>query len=238
LFGTGLIHRDVKPENFRFRTPDPASDLVLVDFGLCCPAVPDEKRSVVGTLLYVAPEVFSGRYSTKVDLWSVGVVLYILLTGKPPWKQNLCEGFVLDKTIESGEAIETALKDKELVAAPVEARMLLKALLSPQEARPDAAEALCSQWLSEQVPSKPALLVFGSSTAFCSASKYSLRTPKKAGRLVDDFSLSFGSNADAAPAEESSKEHTNLGSRSATSSDRGRWAIIFSTVGSFLRRIC
>merc|ERR1712151_64929 len=64
VFGRGLIHRDVKLENLRFRSEDPQSDLVLVDFGLSCPAKADGKRGIVGTLFYMAPEVFSGNYST------------------------------------------------------------------------------------------------------------------------------------------------------------------------------
>eukprot|EP00913_Durusdinium_trenchii_P014185 g13312.t1 len=71
----GIIHRDVKPENLRFRSKDPKSELVLVDFGLCCPATDVERRTIVGSLLYVAPEVFSRKYGTKADLWSIGVEL-------------------------------------------------------------------------------------------------------------------------------------------------------------------
>ena len=84
----GIIHRDVKPENLRFRSKAVNSELVLVDFGLCCPASALDRRTIVGSLLYVAPEVFSRKYDTKADLWSIGVVMYILLTGRPPWKQR------------------------------------------------------------------------------------------------------------------------------------------------------
>merc|ERR1719399_981741 len=66
-----LIHRDVKLENLRFRTNSPNSELVLLDFGLSIrastkslfPQVPSEK-DIVGTLLYVAPEIFSKTYTT------------------------------------------------------------------------------------------------------------------------------------------------------------------------------
>merc|ERR1711879_461383 len=64
--GVGLIHRDVKLENLRFRLPGAENELVLLDFGLSCPAVPECERQVVGTLLYTAPEVFSKWYSTLV----------------------------------------------------------------------------------------------------------------------------------------------------------------------------
>ncbi|CAE7824206.1 CPK15 [Symbiodinium sp. CCMP2592] len=99
-------------ENLRFRTKHPDSELVLVDFGLCCPATTAEKRTIVGTLLYVAPEVFSRKYSTQADLWSIGVILFILLTGQPPWKQNVNVGFVPSKKVLNGEAAQTALTAK------------------------------------------------------------------------------------------------------------------------------
>merc|ERR1719162_2883126 len=88
VLGVGLIHRDVKLENLRFRLPGAENELVLLDFGLSCPAMPEGERQVVGTLLYTAPEVFSKWYSTQVDIWSLGVVLYIVLAGRPPWYQD------------------------------------------------------------------------------------------------------------------------------------------------------
>ena len=75
----------MKLESFRFRRAgDHTSELALLDFGLCCPAEPQASRDVVGTMLYTAPEVFSGDYSTKVDAWSAGVMLFVMLTGQFP----------------------------------------------------------------------------------------------------------------------------------------------------------
>lgn len=90
--GVGIVHRDVKLENIRFRGVDATGELVLVDFGLCCAAGPSPPKGVVGTKLYMAPEIYSSEYTTKVDMWSAGVVLYIVLTGKVPWKEDLAEG--------------------------------------------------------------------------------------------------------------------------------------------------
>lgn len=86
----GLIHRDVKVNALRFRTNEATSsrDLVLYDFGHSC-RVDTEIKAIVGTALYMAPEVFTSAYSEKVDLWSAGVVLYLLLTADFPWKVDV-----------------------------------------------------------------------------------------------------------------------------------------------------
>lgn len=80
----GVVHRDIKPENVLF---DFQGRVKLGDFGSA--AVVDEFGSVnglVGTPYYVAPEVVMGRdYNDKVDVWSVGVILYVMIAGVPPF---------------------------------------------------------------------------------------------------------------------------------------------------------
>lgn len=179
----GIIHRDVKPENLRFRSKDPKSELVLVDFGLCCPATDVERRTIVGSLLYVAPEVFSRKYGTKADLWSIGVVMYILLTGRPPWRQNCNVGFVPSKKVLNGDAAHAALCAKELEGLPDALSLLQGLLVVTPEERLSAAEALRGPWLGTrpatiQQEASPKLLS-ANTISFCSTSKYSHRTPKK-----------------------------------------------------------
>ncbi|XP_022761149.1 phosphoenolpyruvate carboxylase kinase 1-like [Durio zibethinus] len=78
----GVVHRDIKPENILF---DYKNSVKLTDFGSAEVEV-DVMRGVVGTPYYVAPEVLGGReYGEKVDVWSCGVVLYIMLAGFPPF---------------------------------------------------------------------------------------------------------------------------------------------------------
>uniref|UniRef100_A0A0D9XAC1 Calcium-dependent protein kinase n=1 Tax=Leersia perrieri TaxID=77586 RepID=A0A0D9XAC1_9ORYZ len=75
----GVIHRDLKPENFLFANKSEDSPLKVIDFGL----------SVVGSAYYMAPEVLKRSYGPEVDVWSAGVILYILLSGVPPfWGDN------------------------------------------------------------------------------------------------------------------------------------------------------
>lgn len=81
----GVAHRDIKPDNILFDSR--YNKLILADFGSAewfCGG--GTMSGVVGTPYYVAPEVLSGReYNEKVDVWSAGVILYIMLAGVPPF---------------------------------------------------------------------------------------------------------------------------------------------------------
>jgi calcium-dependent protein kinase len=84
----GICHRDLKPENFLFLTQDPLERNVLkiIDFGVSCVFETNvELRDKAGTPFYTAPQVLDGRYTEACDLWSCGVIMYILLCGVPPF---------------------------------------------------------------------------------------------------------------------------------------------------------
>lgn len=83
----GIIHRDIKPENIMMVTFQEASDIKLVDFGLSVRTTSyPYSFEEVGTKNYKAPEMNAGTYyNTKVDLWSVGVIAFLLLGGYLPF---------------------------------------------------------------------------------------------------------------------------------------------------------
>ncbi|CAM9660977.1 unnamed protein product, partial [Ectocarpus fasciculatus] len=82
----GIVHRDLKLENFLFEGDSSTSPLVLIDFGLSKHFDPHERmRQRVGSCYYTAPEVLAGDYDYRCDLWSLGVICYMLLSGTPPF---------------------------------------------------------------------------------------------------------------------------------------------------------
>ncbi|KAK9070836.1 hypothetical protein SSX86_009404 [Deinandra increscens subsp. villosa] len=82
----GVMHRDLKPENFLLVNKDDDFSLKAIDFGLSIFFKPGQVfTDVVGSPYYVAPEVLLKRYGPEADVWTAGVILYILLSGVPPF---------------------------------------------------------------------------------------------------------------------------------------------------------
>lgn len=76
----GIIHRDLKPENLLYLENNQDSILKITDFGLARFIENELATTACGTPNYVAPEIISGKgYSKEVDLWSIGVIIYIML---------------------------------------------------------------------------------------------------------------------------------------------------------------
>lgn len=79
-----VIHRDIKPENLLL---DSKGDLKISDFGWSVHAPSSRRTTLCGTLDYLCPEMVKGEtYNEKIDLWSVGILTYELLVGKPPFE--------------------------------------------------------------------------------------------------------------------------------------------------------
>ncbi|KAM0824153.1 hypothetical protein ACQ4PT_070394 [Festuca glaucescens] len=95
----GVIHRDIKPENILLTK---TGKMKLADFGLAARVTNGQKLSgVAGSPAYVAPEVLSGSYSEKVDIWGAGVLLHVLLLGSLPF-----QGGSLDAVFEAIKTVE------------------------------------------------------------------------------------------------------------------------------------
>jgi len=85
IHSRGVVHRDLKLENFLYERED-SDHLKLIDFGFSHIWEPNTKMALsCGTLAYVAPEVLKKSYTSKCDLWSTGVILFILLVGYMPF---------------------------------------------------------------------------------------------------------------------------------------------------------
>lgn len=140
-----IIHRDVKGENFlldRHEITDPAVLIALADFGMAKmlePGVTLEEQ--IGTTSYWAPEVFFGRTGHKVDIWAVGVTVFVLATGTSPFEDDAVEEQVCNPAGPS-------------VAFPprlsAECQKFIKACFEPDPAeRFDATTALKDDWLAK-----------------------------------------------------------------------------------------
>ncbi|KAJ4784720.1 Calcium-dependent protein kinase [Rhynchospora pubera] len=89
----GVMHRDLKLENFMLTNNDDDLSIKAIDFGLSVFFKPGEIfNDIVGSPLYLAPEVLNRRYGPEADIFSAGVILYILLCGVPPFWADTQEG--------------------------------------------------------------------------------------------------------------------------------------------------
>ena len=87
----GIVHRDLKPENllYAYEGEEENNPIKIADFGLSQNINYNKTlSSKVGTAYYVAPEILAGKYNEKCDIWSAGVILYILLSGEPPFNAS------------------------------------------------------------------------------------------------------------------------------------------------------
>ncbi|KAJ4981554.1 hypothetical protein NE237_032391 [Protea cynaroides] len=104
----GVMHRDLKPENFLLSSKDEGAMLKATDFGLSV-FIEEGRvyRDIVGSAYYVAPEVLQRNYGKEIDIWSAGVILYILLSGVPPFWAETEKG-IFDEILKGEIDFESA----------------------------------------------------------------------------------------------------------------------------------
>jgi calcium-dependent protein kinase len=143
-----IVHRDLKPENFIFTTKAKDAEVMVIDFGLSCAV--DIKHHMhmhtrVGTPYYIAPEVLKKDYTAACDIWSLGVILYILLCGYPP--------FYGDTDPEIFARVKRGTFDfpvEEWGRVSTQAKQLIQSMLHlDMEVRPTAQQCIEHPWFAE-----------------------------------------------------------------------------------------
>jgi serine/threonine protein kinase len=174
IHSQGLIHRDIKPENIMFHTerdggsatPSPKENgtcrsIRLIDFDSALEmqgsASPRQKH-IVGTMGYIAPEALKGDCSPASDLWSVGIIMYMLMTGDTPYDEELldeapkdtrCDSEAMDRLYTKLQRAKIDFECEPWPSFP-EARDLCQELLAfePSDRSPSAMHALSHPWLN------------------------------------------------------------------------------------------
>lgn len=142
----GVVHRDLKPENFLFKSQKEDSILKATDFGLSDFRKPGKYfTDVVGSAYYVAPEVLKRRSGPESDVWSIGVISYILLCGRRPfWDKT--EAGIFNEVLKK----KPDFREKPWPGISASAKDFVKRLLKKDpRSRLTAAQALSHPWVRE-----------------------------------------------------------------------------------------
>lgn len=137
-----IIHRDIKPENIMLEETEDYVNIKIIDFGTAIKSSGSRFVELVGSPFYIAPEVVDGNYSIECDMWSCGVILYILLSGYPPFDAK-----------NSNDILKKIKQGKYSFSKPIweivsnEAKDLITKLLCPADIRLTAGQALCHPWI-------------------------------------------------------------------------------------------
>ena len=159
-YSCDVCHRDVKPENIMFSEKDNISSIKLLDFGLSSDSFESKLRMQnCGTLTYMAPEQISGViYSKAVDIWSVGIILYMLLNkGKNPFYNKGDKSKVIIDKINNKE-IQFDLDNNPI--SPIARHLIYKLLDKNPSYRYTARLALAHPWITGNKFDKIPLTVY------------------------------------------------------------------------------
>ena len=144
LHHNNIVHRDIKPENILFSVPRDFNALKLIDFGLSIEKNARNENRRVGTPYYMSPEMIHGNFVYESDMWSIGVILFIMVTGKQPFRAHDKEG-VFEKIL-SGKYDKKSL-DKSKCSNELK-DLIKKALIKDYKKRISVDSALKHKWFS------------------------------------------------------------------------------------------
>lgn len=144
----GAIHRDIKMENIMLKVKGDLNSVTIIDFGLTKTIAPGEKLAeTMGTLAFIAPEVISRNpYDKAVDVWSIGVVFYYLLSGKLPFYAETEENVTKKIKYSNPDYNEKVIGKRS--EACIE--MVKKCLEKKPEKRISIRNLLQSDWIKKQ----------------------------------------------------------------------------------------
>jgi calcium/calmodulin-dependent protein kinase I len=148
----GVMHRDIKPENILLKEKNDLSSVKFIDFGLSRAAT--NSKSFLGTAGYVAPEMFHGgetsMYTSAVDMWALGVTLYVAISGYMPFDDSDNEDDSLCRGVKTALKQKVTFSDDIFASVSEECKLVLAALLSVDPStRLSARDLLSSEWLGD-----------------------------------------------------------------------------------------
>jgi calcium-dependent protein kinase len=147
----GVIHRDLKPENILIESSEEKNkdffNIKVIDFGTCEILKKKKLTEQIGTSFYIAPEVLKNGYNEKCDLWSCGVILYILLCGSPPF-YGKNEKEIFKKILDGNFTFRHKIWNKISTEAK---NLVLKLLQVNPTKRISAQEALEDVWFQKNL---------------------------------------------------------------------------------------
>lgn len=140
-----ICHRDLKLENWMYKDRSVHSKLKLIDFGFSAVLSEDLRfTAVLGTIYYMAPEVLEGCYDHKCDVWSTGIILYMLLCGELPFSDAHCTDWTINQILSDPVCMEGSDWDGISDRGKDFVHLLLQRDI---RARPNAQEAARHCWL-------------------------------------------------------------------------------------------
>ena len=152
----GIVHRDLKPENLLFLSKSDNSPIRVIDFGMSKRFDSSTKimSERVGTAYYISPEVLKGKYDEKCDIWSAGVILYIIICGYPCFNGDTDD-----------EIFKAILKGKIQFPSPEwdnisnDAKELIQKMCCSPEKRLTAEQVLNEIWVRDNAPNSSKALL-------------------------------------------------------------------------------